>query len=217
VGTNFSPLVTVTIDGALCADLKQEQVNGTSVYTCLIPRGTGADRVVFASIASGSSVLTSVAKPFLSYARPQVVALKGCPSPKVFVSDLYNCSRMEANLLVVQGRNFGDAGARVVVGGEECLPVCHGAILNPGTGTCNVSSSALDANTLLSCYFPPGKAQNRSVQIIQQNAQLNLATNTISFQQCTPGTFEQDLSCSLVNQGPDLAMVNQRVRDYVPK
>ncbi len=198
-GASLSESVSIYVDGKLCPRTGGETIVGA--ITCILPSGTGSNRTVIAvapSLRSGTA--TSLSLPFLSYARPIITGVKGCDSPNNFTNNLFNCSRSQLNQLIIQGSYFGLSGARVLVGGTECQSVCHGgqlrnASLSSSILFCNTTVPAILADSIISCQFPPATTLNRPIQVIQQNAQLNIPSSTVSFQQCQPGTFEQGNNC----------------------
>ena len=158
---------SVTVGGRECASVRYRQAYRE--IACTLPPGTGLDVPVIVShrppngeamhgtcvaqaelteeqehareqwIRSGGARYGGCG---LSYATPVVERVSGCNASDADAAVTVLCPRGGGVLLAVEGRNFGDEGATVHVGGRACKGVAH-----------DVESP----HSLLYCRLPAGR------------------------------------------------------------
>jgi len=156
----------VSIGGRPCLDVVHSKVD--TELTCILPSGTGVQQAVTVSLAKVfSSNFEAV-----SYAPPLIQRITGCPGTEgVSTSE---CPRAGELQVTIFGKNFGDKGADVLVGGDSCNKVQH------------------IGHTQLTCLLPKGTELKVDVAVTQQFG-LEVSGNGtyVSYVQCTKGTFAE--------------------------
>jgi len=166
MGTNFLPPFAAFVGGKECEDGTFLGSSLTS-FACLLPKGTGKLQAV--SVSSAGTFSEPI--PLLSFRAPSIHAISGCHSDSSL--KLSNCSRAGGDILTVYGSDFGEQGASVFVGSDQCRNVVH---------------SSSSPHTMLTCQLPPGYLTDRSLLVLQSNGELGGSTATLSYTQCPPGS-----------------------------
>jgi hypothetical protein len=139
----------VTIGGSECTQvtllLSPRSDGGQDVLRCVLPAGVG--KGVATVIKNSFGQTGSIAA--LSYALPSVDTIDGCAGV-LSNGDAAGCPTTGGVQLVLSGRNFGRAGATVMVGSNECTDVEHAS---GGRG--------------VTCTLPTGVGANQSVVVNQ--------------------------------------------------
>ncbi len=165
-GENFVNPLTVTIGGARCTgEVANEQHTRA---TCTIPPGTGSLKLITATVTGQSSSPV----PFLSYDVPTISSLTSvnCTSASPVV--ITDCLTHGGSQLIIEGKNFGGGGARVLIGSALCQSPSH---------------DSTTPHRRMFCTAPPGTAPNLGVLILQNGGDLGSSSAFLSYVQCQPG------------------------------
>ena len=165
--------ITVLVSGADCPIIRPS--NATTVR-CTLPSGTGAS-VPLAVISAG---FFSPLSRLLSYSPPRITAISSSACSQSSAIILTDCPRAGYVQLTLNGTSFGDTGAIVFIGTVQCLPLHHD-VKRP--------------QFAIFCTLPPSRNSNQPVQVIQKNGQLSTNPATISYVQCSAGTYDNGTGC----------------------
>jgi hypothetical protein len=137
-----------------------------------LPAGTGSPVDVVVSVGQLFSASTS----FLYYAAATISSITGCTTSGISTVD---CDRYGGNQITLTGTNFGpaDPAAQVIVGGQLCDNVVHGA------------SGLAYVHKQLTCTLRSGTLANVPVLVIQGLGVLTTAIPTVSYTLCSRGYY----------------------------
>lgn len=170
-GTNIVPPIRVLVGGVLCDS--GDYVNHEDVIECRLPPGTGS--AVALSVIS-NNVWAEGTAGLLNYARPVIRAIHGCAVTQT-PTWIMDCSRKGGDVIIIEGDDFGDSGAAVMIGSNFCANVTH-----LGTGVSRHQS--------VQCIVPPGFGLGNTVMLLQQSGQLSIGSFAIlSYEGCPRGSY----------------------------
>jgi IPT/TIG domain len=219
-GSFFAPLasaMTVSIGGKVCSIssiyLSSENAFDTAYdeIQCQLPSGSGGDLTVQISRVFGDVTLVSPvteSSPRLSYASPAIthIASLNCSSTSDSDLSLTNCPRLSGPagsgnatlslaadhdssssasfVLTIHGRHFGNSqSVIVIVGSQRCTSPRLSVV------------SAEDDTQNITCELAPGQETEQLALLLVPNGATSQSTPAfVSFEQCSPGMFEDDIS-----------------------
>jgi hypothetical protein len=193
-GDNFGLNMEVEIASLSCLSPSLIRFDQLS---CLLPAGTGASVSVTVLIRiSMDEVLRSAAVYKIGYAPPVVTGVfhSNCVGQSGSALALVDCPRAGGGTLTITGQNLGINGAVVLVGSGLCGNLLH-----------------VLASTQVQCTLPPGIATYLGVIFIQSGGRLSLDDATVSYVQCTAGTYQRgaEQTCQRCDAGSITATSGQ--------
>jgi hypothetical protein len=181
-GTGFLPPLSAFINGESCFVMDNATI---TQFQCSLPSGTGVDQSL---VVSGGVQFSSSVKA-VSYAGPNITGLACSACTVKSGMALSGCPRTAGTLgifLTIYGANFGPRAPLILVGESQCAVD---------------TSSMVTTQTQLRCYLPSGNRLDRPVLLLQSGGQLSSSPATLSYTQCTKGTYEVGLTCLSCNNG----------------
>ena len=142
------------------------------ILSCILLPGSGIDRSVVVTIGSDSPEVR-----WLSYAPPVIYKVSGCQDQGNLTQ---GCSNQNNSQIKIIGKHFGPTGANLLVGQAICQNLIHDEF-NP--------------HQILRCQLPPARGMDKTVFAIQQNGQIGVGKNLVSFKSCNIGYFYKDSKC----------------------
>jgi hypothetical protein len=155
----------------------------SSQIICTLPAGKGFN----IPIQVTSSGLLGVPATLLSYAPPSINRIQGCTAVNNNSLSIVDCQRAGGQTITLEGSDFGDSNALVLVGSDRCT---------------NVQHDTLTPHDKLTCVLPQGNRADRPVLVFQSGGELSRTVVTLSYVTCKPGEYElTTLNCTSTPAG----------------
>ena len=187
-GNFFGSHSLVSVGGETCS--VTQRIGNHSVQ-CLLPALTGANLPVVVSVNvsddvildSTQSEVAESAPDTVSYSPPYVTGLAhtDCVLDPDDATRLEDCPNDGGGALTINGNNFGEHGAVVLVGLQTCNDLFHTA-----------------GSSQITCTLPPGGSEEAGITVVQLGGSVTIEAR-ISYFQCFQGDFrasDSDLTCT---------------------
>lgn len=188
--------VTVLIDGKECKsvqfDVEADEISNLRSVSCEFGAGVSGYSTEGYSYVQLSYVLilpdyflekSSVPVRYFNYSFPNITRISGCSSGS-HERETMNCSRTGGgnNRIKVEGTNFGSSGARVFIGGKQCIKTQH---------------AATNLHGILYCTWPDGTRENEVLWVMNNRGGTTLAiwAGDMSYYQCPTGQMQNGVNC----------------------
>jgi len=192
------PDIRVTIGGKDCGNVNVTGTKKTGVQyvTCEFGAGTGTPLPIIVSSFGKSNgaetYIESFARNIFGFAAPSLTNVTGCSSPSGPLHTTL-CPRYGGISLTMSGVNFGQAGARIFVGGKECENPTH---------------DFGDPHGIVYCDLQSGVDLGTAVLFLQSGGQTSSVRGEVSYVQCQTGFRQisldggdETLDCIACEQG----------------
>ena len=188
-GSDFLEDLEVSVGGKECTDLVWDgEADGT--LSCVLPAGTGVlvSLVVSLTVSEEGEDDVIISSPLyadlVGYAPPHVTSIShsGCTPGSSALVQLENCPRHGTGTLTITGTNLGADPAVVLVGSGVCSNIVYS-----------------DPSVQVQCELPAGVGVATGVIYIQAGGALSLGEVSLSYEQCSPGLFQDGLELECVS------------------
>ena len=177
MGTGFLEPLSVMVSGRQCTSIEKDT---NEMLTCKLPSGSGSSLALI--VKAGSQRTES--RDRVTYAIPVITEIRGCE--QISPSVINECNRLGGNRIMLRGTNFGGSGATISIGGLTCTNVTH---------------TASDPHSEITCTTPADASVDRAVTLLQRYGDISRETILLSYVQCPPGQRNDDYRCVACEPG----------------